>query len=153
MMATLNCLEPTERQNQFVLCMSRLSSFEDIQSMSNENLHKEKLSLHGTLILQLILDFNKPIKIVNSILSMEVEDLKNLFSNSMGSHIVDSYVKSSFVGEKSREKLIKKLQVRIKFNLSKICIPLVLCTFILPTLFFAGYLSRFSSNEIWFSHI
>lgn len=112
MMSTLNCLEPPERQNQFVLCMARLLPFESTLNKPNENLQKEKLNLHGTLILQIMLEFNKPIKIVNSILSMEVEDLKNLFSNSMGCHIIDSYVKSPFVGEKSREKLIRKLQVR-----------------------------------------
>lgn len=110
-MQALNCYEPTEKQNDFVLCMSRLVTYERNKEIANENLHKEKLNLHGTLILQLMLEFNKPIKIVNSLLNMSTEDVKNLFANSMGSHIVDSYVKSCFVGEKSREKLIKKLQV------------------------------------------
>lgn len=110
-MQALDCSEPIERQNDFVLCISRLVSYEKNKQLSNQNLQKEKLNLHGTLILQKMLEFNKPIKIINSILSMEAEDVKNLFCNSMGSHIVDSIVKSEFVGEKSREKIIKKLQV------------------------------------------
>lgn len=110
-MKALNCLEPEDRQNHLVVCVSRLKSFEDSQKMSTENLEKEKLKLHGTLILQVVLDFNKPIKIVNSVLNTDSGDLKKLFCNTMGSHIVDSYVRSQYVGEKSREKLVKKLQV------------------------------------------
>lgn len=108
MMKALHCFEPEEKQNKFILCACKFSKYENLQDM---NLEKEKLNLHGTLIVQLLLDFNKPIKIVNSLLNMETVDLKNLFMNTMGSHIVDSYVKSKYVGEKSREKLIRKLQV------------------------------------------
>lgn len=111
MMRAMDCYEPEERQNDFVLCMSRLISYEKNKETSNENLQKDKLNLHGTLMLQLMLEFNKPSKIVNSILNMQAGDVKNLFSNSMGSHIVDSFVRSSFVGEKNKEKLIKKLKV------------------------------------------
>lgn len=111
MMQALQCNEPEERQNDFVLCMSRLTPYEKNKEISNENLQKEKLNLHGTLMLQTMLEFNKPIKIITSILSMDAEVVKNLFSNSMGSHIVDSFVKSESVGEKSREKLIQKLAV------------------------------------------
>lgn len=111
MMQALHCYEPSERQDSFILCIARLTPYEQVVERSNENLQAEKLNLHGTLILQVLLEFHKPIKIVNSMLNMQSEHLKSLFSNSMGSHIVDSYTKSNFVGEKSREKLIKKLQV------------------------------------------
>lgn len=113
MMQAVDCYEPAERQSDFVLCMSRFISYEKNKEMTNENLQKEKLNLHGTLILQSMIEFNKPIKIVNSILNMQAEDVKNLFANSMGSHIADSFAKSTFVGEKSREKLVKKLQVPV----------------------------------------
>lgn len=109
LMKALDCFEPIERQKCFILCLARFLSFEENAKCSNENLQKEKLSLHGTLILQLLLEFNKPIKIVNGLLEMDVNEVKNLFSNSMGSHIVDSYVSSVFVGEKSRERLTRKM--------------------------------------------
>ncbi|KAG5894945.1 hypothetical protein JTB14_023294 [Gonioctena quinquepunctata] len=107
LMKTLHCFEPEERHDTFILCMCRLVSFEN--NKTTENLQKEKLNLHGTLVVQSMLDFNKPIKLVNSILSLDSNDLKNLFSNSMGSHITDSFVKGTFVGEKSREKIVRKL--------------------------------------------
>lgn len=83
--------------------------------MPTDSLEKDKLNLHGTLTIQLMLEFNKPIKIVNSILNMDGNELKNLFLNTMGSHIVDSFVTSAFVGEKSREKLVRKMKVSSMF--------------------------------------
>jgi nucleolar protein 9 len=110
LMKSLDCFDPEERQNDFVLCLSKFTTFEKYKMESQENLQKDKLNLHGTLILQLLLEFNKPIKIVNGILNMEQNLLKALFSNTMGSHVVDSFVKSVFVGEKSRERLVRKMK-------------------------------------------
>ncbi|CAG9762851.1 unnamed protein product [Ceutorhynchus assimilis] len=104
---SLNC---SESEQQFIMSVSRLTPYNPSNAISNENLAKDKLNLQGTLMLQQMLEFNKPIKIVNSLLNMDLMDLKNLFSNSMGSHIVDSYVTSPFVGEKSREKLTRKMK-------------------------------------------
>ncbi|KAL1501660.1 hypothetical protein ABEB36_006952 [Hypothenemus hampei] len=109
LMKSFNCHEPEERQKDFPLSLSRLKPYKPNETTSTENLAKERLSLEGTLMLQTMLEFNKPIKIVNALLTMDTNDLKNLFSNSMGSHITDSFVKSGFVGEKSREKLVRKL--------------------------------------------
>ncbi|XP_044264498.1 nucleolar protein 9 [Tribolium madens] len=109
LMKSLDCVEE-ERHKDFILCLCKFNDFDTTQKQSKENLQKDKLSLHGTLILQLLLEFNKPIKIVNGLLNMDQNELKALFSNTMGSHIVDSYVKSVYVGEKSREKLIRKMK-------------------------------------------
>lgn len=109
LMKYLNCFEPEDRQTCFVMCLCRFKKFEDVKKISTDSLQKDKLNLHGTLILESLLDFNKPIKIVKSILDMDQQDLKNIFSNSMGSHISDSFVKGLFVGEKSREKLVRKM--------------------------------------------
>lgn len=104
-----NCYDPEERQNSIVLALCKFSKFEDLSKNKEVDLQKINLNLHGTLIVELILTFNKPIKIINSLLNMDKNDLKNLFSNRMGSHIADSYMNSEFVGEKSRDKLVKKM--------------------------------------------
>lgn len=118
-MKALDCNEPEERQNKFGICLAKFCTFENACNMNLQNLDKEKLNLHGTLLIQSILNFNKPIKMINSLLSLEVNELKSLICNTMGSHIVDSYMKSNFVGEKSRERFVKKLQVCL--FLFKIC--------------------------------
>ncbi|XP_045483377.1 nucleolar protein 9-like [Harmonia axyridis] len=112
LMKAFNCLEPETRQSSLIICLARMKTFEDCasSSLSNEELQKTRLNLHGTLILQILLEFNKPIKIVNSILEMDINNLKALMSNTQGSHIVDSFVRSTYVGEKSREKLVRKMK-------------------------------------------
>ncbi|KAJ3648045.1 hypothetical protein Zmor_019881 [Zophobas morio] len=109
LMKSLDC-SADERQSQFILCLCRFRDFQSSQNDTKADLQKEKLNLQGTLTLQVLLDFNKPIKIVNGLLDMEQSELLGLFSNTMGSHIVDSYVKSVFVGEKSRERLVRKMK-------------------------------------------
>lgn len=116
-MKTLDCFDTEEKQNKFAVCLSKFTTYENISKLNLQNLDKEKLNLHGTLLIQLILDFNKPIKMINSLLSLDTNELKSLISNTMGSHIVDSYMKSTYVGEKSRERFIRKLQVIVFFFL------------------------------------
>lgn len=79
-----------------------------------------EITLHGSLILQHIFQFNKPIKIVQSLLDMKPQDIANIFCDQKGSRIADAYLESKFIGEKSREKLIKHLEgMYLKMALSK----------------------------------
>lgn len=78
------------------------------------------VSLHGSLILQNIFQFNKPIKIVQCLLDMKPQDIANIFCDQKGSRIADAYLESKYIGEKSREKLIKHLEgMYLKMALSK----------------------------------
>lgn len=63
------------------------------------------LHLQGSLIRQAILQFNKPIKIVNSLFAMDGDDVAALLSDAKSSRILDA-----FMGEKSRDKLAKHLK-------------------------------------------
>ncbi|XP_046684784.1 pumilio homolog 23 [Homalodisca vitripennis] len=72
-------------------------------------------SKHGSLIIQSILGFQKPTKVVNSLLSYEPKQLADLLSTSFGSFITKAYCKSEYVGEKSRLKLIQKLMGRYSY--------------------------------------
>lgn len=140
-MKALECFEPEEKQNKFAICLGKFYSYENLSKINLQNLEKEKLNLHGTLLIQAILNFNKPIKMINSLLNLDSIELKGLISNTMGSHVVDSYMKSNFVGEKSRERFVRKLQVNTKFitKLQSINVGVVL-----------GHVSRFSLDEIRF---
>ncbi|KAB0804765.1 hypothetical protein PPYR_01735 [Photinus pyralis] len=109
-MKVYECYEPESRQLSIVLCLCKNLKYDDLNDRKGEDLQSAKLNLHGTLMVQLMLEFNKPIKIINSILDIDSIDLRKLFCNRMGSHIADIYVKSQYVGEKSRDKLFKKLQ-------------------------------------------
>lgn len=67
--------------------------------------------LHGSLIVQSLLQYNKPIMLVNCIVeSTEPAQLVSIFNTPNGSHIVDAFMGSKYIGEKSREKLIRRLE-------------------------------------------
>jgi nucleolar protein 9 len=108
LMKTLHCLEPQERQTLLSPLTLSLATYEE-QANSN----KLVIQLNGSLILQTLLNFNKPIQAVNSLLDMNIGDLKSVLADQKGSHVMDAFMKSEFVGEKSRDKMIKKLQVSI----------------------------------------
>lgn len=73
------------------------------------NLPEFPISLHGSLILQEMLSFSKPIKLVRSILSVEGAELRRILSDPRGSHLADAFMQSKTIGEKSREGLVRRL--------------------------------------------
>ena len=110
LMRALHCLEPKERQGLLAPLTLSLATYEE-----QANSDKLLIQLNGSLILQTLLNFNKPIQAVNSLLDMNTGDLKSVLTDKRGSHVMDAFMKSEFVGEKSRDKIIKKLQVTLLF--------------------------------------
>ncbi|KZC09085.1 PREDICTED: nucleolar protein 9 [Dufourea novaeangliae] len=104
------CCEASKEQHKIVLCIVTLKPLDQLEESRKENSSNYVLNLHGSLIVQAILKFNKPIKIVNSLLETDGTELCNLFSDPKGSRIVDAFMDSKYIGEKSREKLAKKLK-------------------------------------------
>ncbi|XP_066594306.1 nucleolar protein 9 isoform X2 [Prorops nasuta] len=107
-MKMLHCDSTQEKQLMIVPCVVVLKKLEELESLKTEA-KNIPINMHGSLIVQAMLNFNKPIKIINSILSLGKEELLHLLCDTKGSHITDAYVDSTWVGEKSREKLLKKL--------------------------------------------
>ncbi|XP_050079683.1 nucleolar protein 9 [Anopheles maculipalpis] len=66
--------------------------------------------MHGSLILQAILFYTKPIKFVTALLGMPNDRLAEIFMDQRGSFIANAFVESKFVGEKSREKMVRHLE-------------------------------------------
>lgn len=107
LMQTFHCFDPESRQTKIVPLVARLVTFE----VAEERRPDEKTNVHfiGSQIVQSLLHFGKPIKVVTSLLEMDTGDLKDLMCDPVGSHIVDAFVDAEFVGEKSREKMFHKL--------------------------------------------
>lgn len=103
----LKCDAATDSQAQLVRCMVTLKKPSQLKVESDGP--QPPLHLHGSLIIQAILKFNKPIKVVNSLLEMNNEELLQLLGDPKGSRILDAFMDSKYVGEKSREKLCRKL--------------------------------------------
>lgn len=107
MIKLLKCDISTNEKTQLIWCIVTLKNPAQLKAIQNNS---QQFSLHGSLIIQAILNFNKPIKIVNSLLEMTNEELLQLFNDPKGSRILDAFMDSKYIGEKSREKLYKKLQ-------------------------------------------
>lgn len=111
----LKALECERSQNHNIQCIVALMPLHVVEKNSDID-----VNLHGSLVLQHILHFNKPIKIVQNLLDMKPQNLSDIFCHPKGSRIADAYIDSKFIGEKSREKLIKHLEgMYLKMALSK----------------------------------
>ena len=113
-METFHCFDPESRQTKIVPLVARLITFEvATENQEGEEAQKQQaFPVHyiGSQIVQSLLHFGKPIKIVQSLLEMDNSELRDLLADPLGSHIMDAFVCAEFVGEKSREKLVQKLQ-------------------------------------------
>lgn len=94
-----------ERAKIFFQCLVKLKPYEETIEDKSAFVH-----LHGSLIVQHILKYNKPIFLVNCILGTSPDKLALIFNTPNGSHITDAYLQSNYIGESSREKLIRHLE-------------------------------------------
>lgn len=78
----------------------------------NFNMETFTFTLHGCLAVQEMLNFKKPINVVNGLLEMNDSILLKLLCDSKGCHVTDAFIGSPYVGEKNKDKLFRKLQVR-----------------------------------------
>ena len=100
-MKSLHCYEPPQHQLKFVTLLAYLSTRESYEeTKGSPETPQLSVSLHGSLIIQEVLNFNKPIKVVNSLLDMDANELKVLLSDPRGCHITDSFMQSTTIGEK-----------------------------------------------------
>lgn len=69
------------------------------------------MNYHGTMLLKVLFDFQKPSKLVKSLLSLSLEEVLILANDPMGSHAVEAFLKSRSVPSDDKNRLIQKLQV------------------------------------------
>lgn len=69
------------------------------------------MNLHGSILLQKLLEFGNPKLLVTSLLDLKPSEIKVIACNPCGSHILAAFVKSKSIGEKSRILLYNKLKV------------------------------------------
>ncbi|CAG5013448.1 unnamed protein product [Parnassius apollo] len=105
--AALKCGDEQNQRYFAVLCL-RLLPLERVDVTKLDQTYF--INIHGSVILQTILDFQRPTKAVASLLELSAEDLMVILSDVKGCHVADAFCKGQCVGVKSRDKLIKKLR-------------------------------------------
>ena len=69
------------------------------------------MNYHGAMLLKVLFDFQKPSKLVKSLLSLSLEEVLILANDPMGSHAVEAFLKSRSVPSDDKNILIQKLEV------------------------------------------
>ena len=109
MAAIIKVLHCNEKQEMLAPLLAHLVTLESWSEGEHPPVH-----LHGSLALQQLLLFTKPIKVVRSLLSLGASQLASLLADPRGCHITDSFLTSKHVGEKSREGMMRGLRYIIR---------------------------------------
>ncbi|XP_064466921.1 nucleolar protein 9-like [Ornithodoros turicata] len=103
---TLNCASPEERKHLLVPLTLYMMTYGDF----------ERAGAHigivhqGALIIQHTLHFQKPTKVVNSLLAMTAEELTALACCPKGSHVIDAFIMSPSVTVQQRGQFVSKMK-------------------------------------------
>jgi len=118
-MKSFRCYEPKEKQVQLVPLMlfndNTIASqnHHSNHSSSKTNHHHSKqsnqISLHGSLMLQYMFQYEEPYKLCKSLLSLDSRDLVGICNDASGSHAIDAFLVSTSVPEKTRIQFIDTL--------------------------------------------
>ncbi|XP_049879941.1 nucleolar protein 9 isoform X2 [Pectinophora gossypiella] len=105
--SAFNCTDPSQ-QKYFSVCCLRLLPLNriDVSKLVSDYF----IHIHGSVILQTILDFQRPAKAVNSLLELAPEELVVIFSDAKGCHVADALCRGQCVGVKARDKLVWRLK-------------------------------------------
>ncbi|KAJ2938927.1 hypothetical protein O0L34_g17738 [Tuta absoluta] len=103
----LKCSEQSQ-QKYFSVCCLRLLPVDriDVKKLDTEYF----IHVHGSVILQTILDFQRPAKAVQGLLELSTEQLMIILNDAKGCHVADALCKGQCVGVKARDKLVWRLK-------------------------------------------
>ncbi|KAL0811657.1 hypothetical protein ABMA28_009107 [Loxostege sticticalis] len=105
--AALMCSGELGQKYFAVLCLRLLP----LDRIDVTKLDKEYfINVHGSVVLQSVLEFQRPARAVNSLLELSAEELVVILCDAKGSHVADAFCSSQCVGVKARDKLIWKLK-------------------------------------------
>ncbi|CAG9571088.1 unnamed protein product [Danaus chrysippus] len=100
----LNCSDAEPKR--FIIQCLRLAPLSD-KTMDTTNYF---IHVHGSVIVQTMLGFQRPAKLVSSILELSSEELVYILCDPKGCHIADAFTTQNLVGVKARDKMVWKLK-------------------------------------------
>ncbi|OWR41695.1 hypothetical protein KGM_213376 [Danaus plexippus plexippus] len=100
----LNCSE-AEPKRFIIQCLRLVPLSDKTMDTTNYFIH-----VHGSVIVQTMLGFQRPAKLVSSILELSSEELVYILCDPKGCHIADAFTTQNLVGVKARDKMVWKLK-------------------------------------------
>ncbi|XP_013404032.1 nucleolar protein 9 [Lingula anatina] len=124
LMKAFHCYSPVERQMKFMSLVTSLTTYEvffKIEGSDEQDNPQEESSstsipmltevnYHGSLLVQHLLKYGNPRLLVSSFLDLKPTELQVLACNASGSHIVEAFLHSPTIGEKSQDVLYGRLK-------------------------------------------
>lgn len=92
------------KSEDFVVAILKLKPISLCQDTNNF------IHIHGSVIMQSLLGFQKPIEPINALIGSDNTKLMPLLMSAKGSFVVDVFFQAPFVGEKSKIKMIRKFE-------------------------------------------
>lgn len=77
-----------------------------IKNEDNDFIH-----IHGSVIVQTMLNFNKPFKLVQNFMDLSNSEISKIFCHSKGSYIGESFMQSKYINIKTKEKFMEHMSV------------------------------------------
>ena len=74
-----------------------------------------KVNLHGSILMQQLFRFGNPEILVKSLQNLKPTELLSVSCDACGSHVMDAFLKSPAIGEKSREAVLDRLKASNEF--------------------------------------
>ncbi|KAL8613890.1 hypothetical protein ACOMHN_032880 [Nucella lapillus] len=120
LMEAFHCKEPQERQKSLMKLIASFTAYEVFFSLeegkdkpaegAEEPSLKGQINLHGSRLIQELLQFQKPTHAALGLLDWQASELQLLCCDPAGSHVVDVYFSSPTVIEKNRDIFLRKLK-------------------------------------------
>ncbi|XP_005102065.1 nucleolar protein 9 [Aplysia californica] len=115
LMSAFHCYEPESKRTKIVPLVASFQTYEVFYKAAEDSKEEgasallKTVSYHGSMILQQLLQFSKPVTVVMSVLELSAAELLFLACNHKGSHVVDVFFQSPTVKDKHKDTLVKKL--------------------------------------------
>nr|KAG5704498.1 hypothetical protein BaRGS_003809 [Batillaria attramentaria] len=117
LMEAFHCKEPEHRQQAFPKLVSSFTAYEvyfkvdeDTGKAEEETALTGPVNMHGSLLLQQLLQFDKPKFVAPAIAALKPAEVCVLCCDPAGSHVMDVFFSSHTVLEKNKDILLKKLK-------------------------------------------
>lgn len=101
-----------DKLDKFVICLATNTQFKELQE--TYDFRAFDLNIHGTVMIQLLCEYQDPQIVVNGFLAMPSEQLLALFANRKGCYMADSYFKSETIDREAKKRMFKKFRNMFK---------------------------------------
>ncbi|XP_037085448.1 nucleolar protein 9-like [Pollicipes pollicipes] len=101
--------ESAERAPQLAPCVLYRTTWTEFQRLQGR-LASVEIAMDGSLLLQAMLKFSKPTKLITSFLSLRADQLVAVLQSPAGSHVIDALVTSQHMGDKGKTRLLEILK-------------------------------------------